>query len=241
MEKNNQKIDTKKSLLNRIEKMEAQGKINLGSEEPGKSKKKKRNRQPRERRERRKRGPGFFTRLLLKIAIFLIIVLIVLLVLRGFTKQTIEKRSMVVEQQLIYSQELVSLKYRYSDIISIKKSVPLAKSYSIVKYTGTIRAGIKDMTLCDFEVSETGRAVKVILPEAEVLGNDITTQEVFDESHSMFVPITIEEVFTEIDAARQDVLEEFLNQGILEEARKNAILVIKQLLVAAGFDSVEVF
>ena len=40
----------------------------------------------------------------------------------------------MVSKQLSYCQEFVSAKYRYSDIISIKKSAGFSKSYSIVKY-----------------------------------------------------------------------------------------------------------
>lgn len=246
MEEKKQKINPNKSLLGRIEKMKKEGNINNPSDKKNARKgklsfKKSEERKKAREARRARRNERFVTKLLVKIIIFLLIVIALLLLWRGFTKQTIEKKTMVVEQQLIYCQELVTLKYRYSDVISLKKSVPLAKSYSIVKYTGTIRAGIQDMTLCDFEISDTGKSVKVILPDAEILGNDISQQEVFDENHSVFVPITIEEVFYEIDAARQEVLEEFLNQGILEEAKKTAALVIKQLLLTAGFDTVEIY
>ena len=57
-----------------------------------------------------------------------------------------ETKLALVDRQLSYCQELVTAKYRYSDIITLKKSSGFAKSYSIIKYTGLIRAGIADIT-----------------------------------------------------------------------------------------------
>ena len=149
-----------------------------------------------------------------------------------------EVNILMVQNQLSYCQELVTLKYRYSDIISIKKSLALSKSFSIVKYSGIIRVGIEDITLSDIKVSEDGKRVKIKIPDVVVLGNDITSQEVFDESHSIFVPITLDDVFTEIERSKDETLEELINDGIMKEARENAKKVIQQIMMAAGFEEV---
>jgi hypothetical protein len=149
-----------------------------------------------------------------------------------------EVNLLVVQNQLVYCQELVTLKYRYSDILSIKKSVALSKSFSIIKYSGVVRIGIPDVTLSDIELYNEGKGVKIKLPDVEVLGNDITSQEVFDESHSIFVPITLDDVFVEIERSKNATLEELLDEGIMNEARENAKKVIQQIMMAAGFEEV---
>ena len=188
------------------------------------------------------RRPSVFAGILTKI----IIILILIMILLGagyyvFTKKMQPKKEVniaVVQTQLSYCQELVTLKYRYSDIISIKKSMALSKSFSIIKYTGIIRIGIPDITQADFEVYNEGTGVKIKLPDVEVLGNDITAQEVFDESHSIFVPITLDDVFVEIERSKDSTLEELIDDGILKEARENAKKVVQQIMMAAGFEEV---
>ncbi len=209
------KINEKKSLLREAEKVE---------------------------RRRKPRHHSVFSGILTKIIIILILIMIIL----GagyfvFTKKLQPQKEvnlLVVQNQLVYCQELVTLKYRYSDILSIKKSVALSKSFSIIKYSGVVRIGIPDVTLSDIELYNEGKGVKIKLPDVEVLGNDITSQEVFDESHSIFVPITLDDVFVEIERSKNATLEELLDEGIMNEARENAKKVIQQIMMAAGFEEV---
>lgn len=220
-----EKINERKSLLREAEKLNEE--TPNGAETP--------------KRRRHKRG-GFFGGLLTK----LIILVFLLIVLLGggyyaYTKifaPQIESNVAIVMSQLSLCQELVTAKYRYSDIISIKKTVAFSKSLSIIKYSGVIRIGIEDITQSDFEVYNEGKGLRIKLPDVEVLGNEITSQEVFDENHSIFVPITIDEVFTEIDKAKDKSLEELIDEGVLEEARENAKKVIQQIMMAAGFEEV---
>ncbi|MBO4638137.1 MAG: DUF4230 domain-containing protein [Treponema sp.] len=210
------KINEKKSLLREAEKVERQRKPH--------------------------RQHSVLSGILTKIIIILILIMIML---GGgyffFTKKMQPQKEinvLVVQNQLSYCQELVTLKYRYSDILSIKKSVALSKSFSIIKYTGIIRIGIEDITLSDIEVYNEGKGVKIKLPDVEVLGNDITSQEVFDESHSIFVPITLDDVFVEIERSKQATLEELLDEGIMNEARESAKKVVQQIMMSAGFEEV---
>ena len=147
----------------------------------------------------------------------------------------------MVEQQLSYCQELVTAKYRYSDIITLKKSAGFSKSYSIIKYTGLLRVGIADFTDISFKISNNGKALILHVPQAEVLGNDLVRQEVFDEKQSIFVPISTQEIFNEIDDARRTTAEEMLADGdLLNEARDYAVKILIQFLMPMGFDEVTV-
>ena len=176
----------------------------------------------------------------------IIIILLLLIILLGggyylFTKKftpKVETNISVITSQLTLCQELVTVKYHYSDIIAIKKSVALSKSLTLIKYSGVIRIGIPDMLDCDFEIYNEGKGLKIKLPDVEILGNDITAQEVFDENQSIFVPIKTEEVFAKIDEAKEKTLEELIDDGILNEARENAKKVIQQIMISAGFEEV---
>lgn len=146
----------------------------------------------------------------------------------------------MVTQQLLSVQELITQKYRYSDIITLKKSLGFSKSYSIVKFTGIIRAGIPDLSKIEFKLSSDKKSIKLKVPKAEVLGNDIVEQAVFDEKRSLFVPITTQEIFEEIDSVRNSIAEEVVGEGLLEEADRDAHKVIMQMMYAMGFDAVQI-
>lgn len=193
-------------------------------------------------RRRRPRHHSVFSGILTKIIIILVLIM---MILGGayyvFTKKMEPKKEvslLIVQNQLSYCQELVTVKYRYSDILSIKKSLGFSKSYSIIKYSGIIRIGIPDLSLCDIEVYNEGKSLKIKLPDVEVLGNDITSQEVFDESHSLFVPISLDDAFGEIERAKNSTLEELVDEGIMKDARENAKKVIQQIMMSAGFEEV---
>ncbi|WP_294429477.1 DUF4230 domain-containing protein [uncultured Treponema sp.] len=153
-----------------------------------------------------------------------------------------ERSSAVVFRELVRCSELVTVKNTYSDIISIKKTriAGFAKTFSIIKYTGTIRGGIADISASKITVSDRGKSVKVVLPVVEVLSNDISSIEVFDESKSIFVTISLKDVMNEIRFNQESSSAEILETGFLNEAEKQAVKVVESMLYAAGFEKVSV-
>ena len=151
-----------------------------------------------------------------------------------------ESKFAMVDRQLSFCQELVTAKYRYSDIITLKKTSGLAKSYSIIKYTGLIRVGIADITDVSYSVSLDGRTITLSVPQPEILGNEIVSQSVFDEKQSVFVPISTQEIFDEIDKAKSDAVEDMIAEGILDDARTYSIRIITQFMLALGFEEVKI-
>ena len=146
----------------------------------------------------------------------------------------------MAERQLVRCQELVTLKMRYSDVASIKKSAALglAKSYSIVKFTGVVRVGIADISKSKIVVSADGKTVTVTLPKSEILGNDIESMTVFDEKGSIFVPIKTQEIFENIDEARKSASDNLLAGGVLSDADVQAEVAVRAMLQTLGFKTV---
>ena len=153
-----------------------------------------------------------------------------------------EKSSAIVFRELEKCAELVTAKNTYSDIISIKKTriAGFAKTFSIIKYTGVIRGGIKDISKAQVKISERGKKVKVLLPKMEVLSNDISSIEVFDESKSIFVSISVKEIMEEIRLNQETASTEILETGFLREAENHAAKIFESILYASGFKEVEV-
>jgi len=191
-----------------------------------------------------KKRAGLGTRILLRIVSIVVIVLILLcggfFAYKRLSVVKTESKLALVDRQLSYCQELVTAKYRYSDIITLKKSSAFAKSYTIIKYTGLVRAGIADITDISYSVSLDGKTITLNVPQAEVLGNEIVSQSVFDEKQSVFVPISTQEIFDEIDKAKAEAVEDMIAEGVLDEAREYAVRVITQFMLALGFEEVKI-
>ncbi len=183
-------------------------------------------------------------KIILRIVSIVVIALILLaggfIAFKRFSVVKTENKLAMVDRQLSFCQELVTAKYRYSDIITLKKSAGFSKSYSIIKYTGIIRAGIADFTDISYSVSLDGKTITLSLPKAEVLGNEIVNLGVFDEKQSVFVPISTQEIFDEIEKAKAEAVEDMLAEGVLEDAREYASRIITQFMLALGFEEVRI-
>ena len=189
-------------------------------------------------------GSRLVTKIILRIVTIVVIALILGAAawfgLKKFTTVKYENKYALVDKQLSYCQELVTAKYRYSDIITLKKAAGWAKSYSIIKYTGVVRAGIADITDVSYSISLDGKTITLDVPIAEVLGNEIVSQSVFDEKQSIFVPISTQDIFDEIDRAKSEALEDMIAEGVLDEAREYAVRIIRQFMLALGFEEVKI-
>jgi hypothetical protein len=183
-----------------------------------------------------------------KIIIRIVSIIVIALILlcggyfgfRKFTSVKTENKLALVDRQLSFCQELVTAKYRYSDIITLKKTAGFSKSYSIIKYTGLVRAGLADITDVSYSVSLDGKTITLNVPAAEVLGNEIVSQGVFDEKQSVFVPISTQEIFDEIEKAKSEAVEDMIGEGVLEDARTYAVRIITQFMLALGFEEVRI-
>lgn len=160
--------------------------------------------------------------------------------IKKFTQVKTEKLHATVSKTISQCAELCLYKMNYTDIIIVKKSTAmgLAKSYSIVKYSGIIRAGIKNMDDITFDISPDKKTITLTIPPTELLGNDITSQTVFDEHKNLFVPISTQEIFNEIEAAKDDAAKEILAEGFLDDADSRAVSYITNMITALGFENV---
>ena len=150
----------------------------------------------------------------------------------------VQNRRAAVERERSECAELVLYRMRYSDIITIKKKGAISKAFSIVRYSGVLRAGIENIRDAEVVVSPDAKSVVVKIPPTVLLGNDIQSQEVFDEQQRLFTRIGTQEIFEQIDAAKREAADEILADGLLDDADARAKQVIPALLKPLGFRSV---
>lgn len=189
---------------------------------------------------------SFARKILVKIALWIVAISCIAFALllggkygmKKFVRYQIEKKHALVEREINSSAELVLYKMRYSDIVAIKKRRTVSSAYSFVRFSGIIRAGIEDITQCQTSISEDGKSIRVRIPPATLLGNDIQSEEVFDERQGVFAKITTQEIFDEIAAAKEEIAEEIVAEGLLCDADAHAELVIRQMLSPFGFKEI---
>lgn len=189
---------------------------------------------------------SFFHRFFKKLFLWLLLIAIILVALlflwQKLSKVEIEKKYALVSQELQHCSELTTVKINYSDIVTLKKTgvMGMAKSYSIVKFSGVIRCGIENLGESRMYIDEDGKGITLRIPAAKVLGNDIQEISVFDEQQSIFVPITTQEVLDQVNFAREDTLQKNLDSGILAESEQQARTLLTTILSNMGFQRIDI-
>ena len=144
--------------------------------------------------------------------------------------------SITVENQLQQISQLATIRYSYTNMGQFENSnefygikLPFTTKSFIVAYDGTITAGV-DLTKA--KVTVTDQKVTIALPAPQILSHEVdpNSLEVFDETTSIFNPITIED-YTGFQADQQGVMEDKAIQGgLLTQAKDQAEAAIGGLI-----------
>lgn len=175
-----------------------------------------------------------------KLIIFGVILAIVCFAVGFFSGGREEKppvlSSITVENQLQQISQLATVRYSYTNMGQFENSnefygikLPFTTKRFIVAYDGTITAGV-DLTQA--KVTVTDQKVTIALPAPQILSHEVdpNSLEVFDETTSIFNPITIED-YTGFQADQQGVMEEKAIQGgLLTQAKDQAEAAIGGLI-----------
>ena len=121
-------------------------------------------------------------------------------------------------------------------LIGKEINVPFTNTKIIYSYDGVIKAGM-DFSGIDFTVDEANKVIRVTLPEAHILSNEIDSNslKVYDEKHSAFTLIRVERFGESIAALKAEAEKNAISKGLLTEARRNAETLLSGFL-SAGFD-----
>ena len=175
-----------------------------------------------------------------KLIIFGVILAIVCFAVGFFSGGREEKppvlSSITVENQLQQISQLATVRYSYTNMGQFENSnefygikLPFTTKRFIVAYDGTITAGV-DLTQA--KVTVTDQKVTIALPAPQILSHEVdpNSLEVFDETTSIFNPITIED-YTGFQADQQGVMEDKAIQGgLLTQAKDQAEAAIGGLI-----------
>lgn len=142
-------------------------------------------------------------------------------------------------QQLRQAQELVSVEYHYTNMGKFENQVdfygwkvPFTTKSFLVSYDGLIKAGV-DLSQVQIKVDEPSHTVTVALPEGKILSHEIPEDsiQVFDETHSIFNPITIEDYTGFTHDQKQAVEQKAVDNGLLTAAEEKARAAVESFLL----------
>ncbi len=174
------------------------------------------------------------------------LVLLVLLII-NYTKKPKDEfgyNSTTVLAKIINIQELALVKYNYTGVVGFKDNykilninVPLTEKYFLLKYNGYIKAGINFERI---KVDVEDKSVYVSMPKPELM--DIVIDEnsvkVYDESENAFNPIKISDYNQALIKEKDTMKKDAINQGILNDAKKQSELAIRSMLEQMGFEQI---
>lgn len=144
--------------------------------------------------------------------------------------------SITVQNQLQQISQLATVRYSYTNMGQFENSnefygikLPFTTKRFIVAYDGTITAGVD---LSQAQVTVSDQKVTISLPAPQILSHEVdpNSLEVFDETTSIFNPITIED-YNGFQADQQGVMEDKAIQGgLLTQAKDQAQTAITGLI-----------
>ncbi len=202
------------------------------------------------RKKTKKRGRFSVKRFFIKLCLWIVLLCLagfgvysLYLTVKGeFALQKREAAYALVGRELVRCAELCTVKENYSEIVTVKKTTffGMAKSYNITRYNGVARAGIADISKSYFEISADSSSIVLTIPDSVLLGNDFESFDVFDEYKNLFVPIEVDEVFSEIEKSRDATGKKLVEEGLLKEADSHAKEILTRIFESMGFTEIKI-
>ena len=113
-------------------------------------------------------------------------------------------------------------------------TVPFTQSNYIYSYDGIIKVGY-DFEAISVATDETEKKITVHMPEPIVISNDVIEDslKVYIESRSIYTPLKLEQINSSQKELKEEVLNKAISNGIFDQARTNAEILISGFLSAS--------
>ncbi|NEU04681.1 DUF4230 domain-containing protein [Clostridium senegalense] len=180
-----------------------------------------------------------------KIIGLLIIVIVVLLFILSFKtpfKSHRKDSTETIFQQLVSINELVTVKYDYSNIISVKDNlkfndidIPFTEKSFVLKYDGYIKAGV---SLKESKLKINGNKATLSIPNSKILDHVVIEDKIstLNEKNSLFNPLKSNEIFNEICKSKNEKENEIIDKGFLDEVNISTEKFLKDFFKNLGYD-----
>ena len=168
----------------------------------------------------------------------IVLALLALLALGYFGVRTLNVSSKVTAFNVKDIGELATQAGYFTRVQTIRKSrevlgieVPGTQSNYVYSYDGTIKAGY-DFSRITTEVDEKNHVITVALPPCEILSTEIDENSfvLYNDGTNLFTSLKLEDVDKSNAELKKAARETAIKNGILENARSNAELLIRGFL-----------
>lgn len=143
--------------------------------------------------------------------------------------------------------DLNTVKYNYSNIITIKKDksindvkLPFTEKSFIIKYNGIINGGVKpeDITV----TKNTGKEIDIEVKQCRILDHYIDSENiyVYDIKSSLFNKLEVQEVLDDINTYKEEYEEKAIEEGLLKEIQISTKESLENLMKNLGYKEVVV-
>lgn len=143
-----------------------------------------------------------------------------------------------IEREIKSIGDLCTSEYSFTAIDTISKDridlwfvkLPWTESSAILKYSGTVTAGI-DFTQVTVEADHGSRTLCITLPPARIISSelDFKSFELLDVKNGLFNSISIEDTNKSLDVLVETETAEAIDSGILDRAQLNAEDIVTNL------------
>lgn len=183
----------------------------------------------------------------IKLLFFLLIALALAIISSSFsTKKNLEKKCDLVTEKLTTISELATVKYNYSNVISIKDSlkykdfvIPFTEKSFVVKYNGYITAGID---LSQAKTYIENNELSILLPSSKILNHTVSEDEiyVFDEKSSAFNKLHINDMLNEIISEKAAMEDKLIKEGFLDKVNNDTIKFLQDFFKELDYDEIKI-
>lgn len=115
-------------------------------------------------------------------------------------------------------------KFSQDDMKILDLSIPFTGRSFLVTYSGSVKAGIEDISKASVDVDDGARTVTITLPQVTVLDSHIDSDsvETYDQTLNPINQISVDDVTSFLSSEEEARKEDAVNGGILDRARERA-------------------
>lgn len=183
---------------------------------------------------------------LLILLIVIICVIICINMLHRF-KSNIYKDNTTVLNTITQVVELNTVKYSYSNIITVKKDktfknikIPFTDKSFIIKYNGVINGGIdpQDINI----IKNTGNEIIIEIEKCKILDHYIDDENiyVYDVNSSIFNRLEVEEVLEELNINKKEYEQKIISEGFMDEIKNITKTGLINMLKNIGYKEITI-
>lgn len=186
-------------------------------------------------------------KLLILLPIFISVISCSYIVYKFKVKDNIYKDNTRVLNTITQVLELNTVKYNYSNVITVKKDksfnnvkIPFTNKSFIIKYNGVINGGIKpeDISI----VKNTGDEITIEIEQCRILDHYVDDESIYiyDVNSSIFNKLEIQEVLDDLNKYKEEYEEKIINEGFMEEIKSNTKVSLVNMLNNMGYEEITV-